>query len=297
MNAPRDEQGMILINVLMYVAIAAGLVLLLINREELALDRATRSREAARALAVARGGELSALVALRRDAETAPESDYAGEAWGRLAERGAPIEGGRFELAIADAQDRFNINGVRSGDVGASIQFLAIAREVGLTQEQMVAAIQYVRLNGPLTDLTPLRTMGVDPKVAARLERLVTALPGTTTINLNSASAEVLALLFRDPATVARLIAIRDQRGYLTPDDLSRMSVTMPSGADFRSDRYWVRTRVTIGSTRQQIATLIRRRRLADGSAVAEPVERWRNAAVPPAAPPFPTLAGGDAAR
>ena len=297
MNAPRDEQGMILINVLMYVAIAAGLVLLLINREELALDRATRSREAARALAVARGGELSALVALRRDAETAPESDYAGEAWGRLAERGAPIEGGRFELAIADAQDRFNINGVRSGDVGASIQFLAIAREVGLTQEQMVAAIQYVRLNGPLTDLTPLRTMGVDPKVAARLERLVTALPGTTTINLNSASAEVLALLFRDPATVARLIAIRDQRGYLTPDDLSRMSVTMPSGADFRSDRYWVRTRVTIGSTRQQIATLIRRRRLADGSAVAEPVERWRNAAVPPAAPSFPAPAGGDARR
>ena len=64
----RGEEGMILVNVLMFVAIAAGLVLLMINREELALDRGLRTREAARALAIVRGGELSAVVALRRDA-------------------------------------------------------------------------------------------------------------------------------------------------------------------------------------------------------------------------------------
>ncbi|KAK0357815.1 hypothetical protein LTR94_037888, partial [Friedmanniomyces endolithicus] len=62
------EAGMILVNVLMFVAIASGLVLLMINREEVALDRSIRSREAARALAIVRGGELSALSALQRDA-------------------------------------------------------------------------------------------------------------------------------------------------------------------------------------------------------------------------------------
>ena len=71
----RDDAGMILVNVLMFVAIASGLVLLMITREEIALDRGLRVREASRAMAAVRGGELSALVALRRDAETATGGD------------------------------------------------------------------------------------------------------------------------------------------------------------------------------------------------------------------------------
>ena len=106
MTRRRDEEGMILVNVLMFVAIAAGLVLLMINREELALDRGLRTREAARALAIVRGGELSAVVALRRDAEQSPEVDHVGEPWAKLSESGAPIEGGSFDLAIADAEGR-----------------------------------------------------------------------------------------------------------------------------------------------------------------------------------------------
>ena len=52
---------------------------------------------------------------------------------------------------------------------------------------------------------------------------------------------------------------------------------------------FWVRTRATIGGTSQQIATLIQRKRLPDGRIEVVPVERWRNAAVPPGAPAFPT--------
>jgi general secretion pathway protein K len=44
----QEEQGMILVNVLMFVAIASGLVLLMISREELALDRSLRGRNRAR---------------------------------------------------------------------------------------------------------------------------------------------------------------------------------------------------------------------------------------------------------
>ena len=73
MRRPDDgETGMILVNVLMFVAIASGLVLLMINREELALSRGLRTSEASRALAVVRGGEVSAIVALRRDGESKP---------------------------------------------------------------------------------------------------------------------------------------------------------------------------------------------------------------------------------
>jgi general secretion pathway protein K len=282
-----DEEGMILVNVLMFVAIAAGLVLLMINREELALDRALRTREAARALAIVRGGELSALVALRRDAEQSPEVDHVGEPWAKLSERGATIEGGSFDLAIADAEGRFNINSVRTGEVAATILFQTIGNTVGLTADQIVAAVEYVRLRGPVTDLRPLRLAGVEPEVADRLERLVTALPGSTTLNLNAAGEEMLALLFRDPVVAQRLVAVRNRQGFLTAKDLADQNVTLPGGTSFRSNTFWVRTRATIGGTRQQVATLIQRRRFPDGSVEVVPVERWRNAAVPPGAPPL----------
>lgn len=283
-----DEAGLILVNVLMFVAIAAGLVVIMINREELALDRGLRSREAARAQAIVRGGELSALVALRRDAEVAPEVDHVGEPWAKLSESGAPIDGGTFDLAIADAEGRFNINALRVGDVASMILFQAIGNAVGLTPEQVIAATEYVRLRGPVTDLRPLRLAGIDPQVADRLERLVTALPGTTALNINAADQEMLSILFRDPQVAARLAAVRERQGFLTLDDLSREHVTMPWGASFRSNTFWVRTRATIGGTSQQAATLIVRRHTSDGKVQVFPVERWRNAAVPPGAPPLP---------
>jgi general secretion pathway protein K len=284
-----DETGMILVNVLMFVAIASGIVLLLISREELALDRGLRMREAARALAVVRGGELSALVALRRDAEVAPDVDHVGEPWAKLSEAGAPIEGGTFDLAIADAEGRFNLNSLRSGEAASTVLFQTIGHEAGLTPEQIVAAIEYVRLSGPVTDIRPLRLAGIDPKVVAQLERLVTALPGTTALNLNAADEEMLRILFQDPLVAARLAAVRKRQNYLTLKDLSDQNVTMPWGASFRSNSFWVRTRATIGGTSQQIATLIQRKRLPDGRIEVVPVERWRNAAVPPGAPAFPT--------
>lgn len=280
------ERGMILVNVLMFVAIASGLVLLMINREELALDRSIRSREAARALAVVRGGELSALVALQRDAAVAPQADYPGEPWGALAENDVPIAGGRFDLTIGDAEGRFNVNSVRSGeDPVPQLIFLRIANAAGLTDEQAVAAIALIRERGPVQDLRPLAFL-LPPDKAAALSRLVTALPGPTTINLNAATPELLAVLFADPARVARLVATRNRQGYLSAEDLSREDASTPAGTGYKSNHFWVRTRATIGGTVQQGATLIQRVPTPEGIRVV-PVGRWRNASIPPEVPRF----------
>ncbi len=285
MSRREDEAGMILVNVLMFVAIASGLVLLLINREEIALDRALRTREAARALAVVRGGELSAVVALRRDMVTAPNEDNQTEPWAKLSESAAPIEGGTFDLAIADAEGRFNLNMLRGGDAGAIVLFQTIAKEIGLSQDDVIKAVTYVRLYGPVTDIRPLRYAGLDPQATARLEQLVTALPGTTMINLNAADPEMLRILFRDPLAAQRLVEIRKRNGRLTLKDLSDQSLTLPWGTGFRSGTFWVRTRATIGSTSQQAAVLIQRVQRQDGKIAVGVVERWRGASVPPDAP------------
>jgi general secretion pathway protein K len=203
---------------------------------------------------------------------------------------GAPIEGGTFDLAIADAEGRFNLNALRSGEAASTVLFQTIGQEAGLTPEQIVATVEYVRLRGPVTDLRPLRLAGIDPKIVDRLERLVTALPGTTALNLNAADEEMLRILFHDPLVAARLVAVRQRQNYLTLKDLSDQNVTMPWGASFRSNTFWVRTRATIGGTSQQIATLIQRKRLPDGRIEVVPVERWRNAAVPPGVPAIPAI-------
>lgn len=282
-----DDRGMILVNVLMFVAIAAGLVMLMIDREELALDRSVRVREAARAAAVVRGGEISALAALRRDADVAAEADSANEPWAAIAEDGAKIEGGTFDLAISDAEGKFNVNLLRSGSAAAVLAFEQIGTAAGVDRETVLKAIEQVRLHGPFTDLRPLRFAGLDPASLRQLEAMVTALPGETTINLNAAGPELLALLFRDPVIAGRLAAIRARQGFLTIKDLSDNQASMPPGTSFRSNSFWVRSRVRIGDTVQQGATLIQRSVDDKGRRTVVPVERWLGAAVPPDAPAF----------
>lgn len=286
---PVSEQGMILVNVLMFVAIASGLVLLMINREELALDRALRVSEAARAMAVVRGGEGSAISALQRDLVAAPDVDHRGEPWAAIAESGVSIDGGTFDLAVSDAEGRFNLNNLMSGDVIETIRFQDIGKAVGLTEDQIVQAIALVRTYGPITDVRPLRQADIDPATLTRLEAMVTALPGRTTINANAVSPELLGVLLNNPDIAARMIAMRERDGELSVEDVTIAGASLPSGVGLNSSTFWVRTRVRIGDSVQQGATLLKRRR--DGPEqvpIVRAVARWRGASLPPGVPEFP---------
>lgn len=283
-----DEEGMVLVNVLLFVAIASGILLLMITSEDSALERGLRMREAARALAIARGAETSAVVALRRDAVAAPDADYAAEPWGTLAERGAPIEGGTFDLAIADAQGRFNINALTQPDPAAQATLGKIAAAVGMTAEQVDKASVAIRTLGPVTDLRPLGALGLAPDQVARLSRLITALPVASKINLNSASEELIAVLSDNPAAARQIVSLRERQGYVTAADLATLNVSMPPGCGLTSSLFWVRTRVRIGDTSQQLTSLIARKDDVATGKVAVVVGRWIGASAPLQAPALP---------
>lgn len=288
-HVPENERGIILVNVLMFVAIAAGLVLLMITREEGALDRATRIREAARALAAVRGGELSAISALRRDQAQAPDADYPGEPWGQIAQKEVAIDGGTFSLAIADAGGRFNVNNLRDLRSDTLDLWQRIGTAAGLAPEQLEAATLYIRTQGPVPDLRPLEAVGVAPEIAARLRATVTALPGQTRINLNAAPEPLLAILLDSPEKAATIVQLRQRNGRVTRADLAQSDVFVPNTVGFTSDVYWVRTRAVIGDTAQQGAALIVRREGADNrTPETVTVERWRNSAIPSDAPALP---------
>ena len=278
---------MILVNIVALVALASSIVMLMLSTGASGVDRSIRFREASQAAVLARAGEMSAVTALRRDAEEAPETDHPREPWAQVIEREAGIEGGTFTLAVTDAQARFNINNLGQEGLFSAAAAAPIAAALRIdpaVAERIGAAI---RETGPLIRLSQLRDAGVDDDTIARLAPLVTLLPRPTQVNLNAASEQLLALLFGNEAAAQMVVAQRARAGFLTPSDLSSMGLTPPPGTGFTSSHFWVRTTVTIGGTSQTLTSLLART-ATNGRPDVVTLGRWRGAAAPDQVPPAP---------
>lgn len=278
---------MILVNVLFVVAVAAIVVMLMLTSQDVAIDRTLRLRQAAQAGAYARAGEASAIVALRRDAIVAPQSDHPREAWAAIQDREVAIEGGRFSLQILDDQARFNLNSIGAGNLLAEIRLARILATLGLSPELALPIAGYVRASAPVSDLGELAVIGMRPDDISTLSALVTALPRDTTINLNTADERLLAVVFDSPVSARLLDSTRRSRGFLTPGDLSALNVSLPAGAGFTSDFYSVDAEVMVGETRQRILSALARRMGPTGPEVVV-YGRQRLAATPVKTPPRP---------
>ena len=274
---------MILVNILALVAIAATAVALMLTGQEADIHRTTRFAEAARADAAVAGGELSARVALRRDALLAPEADHPREPWGAVNQAAIAIEGGTFSLQVQDAQGRLNLLDVARGDPGALQALARIAAALGIPPATQAAVAARLRQGVGPEVLAELPGLGIDPALLPRLAQLVTILPATggTPINLNAIDPALLAILTDTPAGAQQLLAQRDRAGLLTSADLQTIGVPTPPGTGFTSDHYWVRTNARIGDTTRAATALLQRRRAPDGVVTVETIGRWRGGTRP----------------
>ena len=259
---------MILLNVFALVAFAAAVLLTMTGAQDAGLERGLRFREAATALAAARGGEMSAIVALRRDMLEAPKTDHYKEPWAGVAQRGVAIAGGHFSLTIEDAQARFNINTLIDGGALADATAARVETALKLPVGSAAALASFLREAGPVQQLGELRRAGLDAATLATIAPYLTALPGVTTVNVNTASEPLLALLLGDPVAARVLIERRAGPGFLTPGDFAAARVAVGPGLGFTSDHYLVTTTVTIGDTTQTLTSLLERRRGPTGVAV-----------------------------
>lgn len=282
----KGEAGVILINVLAIIAIASAVAVTMLTMSQAAISRSQRFSEAAQALATCLGAETSAIVALRRDFAEGPDVDHARETWALLAETGAPIAGGTFDLFIEDAQSRFNVNELRGGGVVALENFRAIVVSLELPPDFADRAFALVRFTGPVADLRELARAGIADEALDQLSRLVTALPGRTDVNLNTASQDLLAVLLRNPVAAAFLVSRRDRLGYLTPDDLDAADIVMAPGLGFASSYFRVEVDVRMGEARQAVTSLLHRRASA-GLAEVVTLSRKRERAAPLPEPPL----------
>jgi general secretion pathway protein K len=271
---------MILVNILALVALAAAIVAMMLSDQETGADRSLSFREASQAAVLARAGEMSAIVALRRDAVEAPQTDHLREPWAAVIDREAAIQGGTFTLAVSDAQSRFNLNNLGQGGAFSALAIAPMAAALQLDPALLARIGAAIQENGALLRLSQLRDLGVDDATIKRLAPLVTTLPGATTVNVNTASEELLALLTGSAASAQMLVAQRKRAGFLTPEDLGALNLSMPQGAGFTSNHYWVRTTVTIGDTSQTLTSLVARV-VKDGRPDVITLGRWRGPTAP----------------
>ena len=277
---------MILVNILSLVALASAILMLMLSEQDASVDRSLRFREASQAAVLARAGEMSAAVALRRDAVEAPGTDHLREPWAAVIEREAAITGGTFTLSITDAQARFNLNNLAQAGPLAALAMGPLAAALGIdagTAARVAAAAQE---GGEVLRLSDLRALGIDEAAIVRLAPLVTTLPEATNVNINTASEPLIALLTGNPAAARMLVAQRDRAGFVTQEELGALGLSLPQGVGFTSNYFWVRTTVTIGDTPQTLTSLLRRT-VENGEPKVVTLARWRGATPPDALPPL----------
>ena len=231
--------------------------------------------------------------ALLADDRRLGDVDHLGEPWA-LKLPPLPVENGELVGQIEDQQGMFNVNNlITEGKINVAqlAHFRSLLATLGLPGELADALADwidgdslpqpgdgaedayylaldppYLPANQPLIDIAELALVrGFDANVRARLRPYVTALPGFTAINVNTAPAEVLAAVIEglDLGGAQALVAQRDRAYFRSTGDFT---IRLPRGiepapADIGvSSNYFVATlRVTIGGAQARGKALLAR--------------------------------------
>ncbi|KIN74995.1 general secretion pathway protein K [Sulfitobacter noctilucae] len=269
MSGRTQDSGVVLVNVLVLLAIAGGLMVLLISGQERTLDRISASSDAAIAEQIALGAEASVVDALRRDMDTAPETDHLNEPWAlSVVQQETQLPTGRFSVAVEDLQAKFDIN--QLGDLSAGTQAFGTRLMTALDQppgtvNQIVRILQAVGRISALEDLTDY---GVATETVAALAPHVTALPVPGTVNLNSVEPFLLSVMMQNPSQSAQLLRLREGRVMLSLDMLQGVGALRPQNSGFTSNVYRVDILAEAGSASIALRTVLVRRNAAGIKAV-----------------------------
>lgn len=261
MTRREAESGVVLVNVLVVLAIAGGLMLLLVNSQDAALDRVSRSVDASIVEQIALGAEASVIDALRRDLDDAPEADHLNEPWAQsVIQDEVQLPTGAFSVRITDLQAKFNINQLAA--VTAGTQEFARRLMIALDQPPEVAAQigRVLGAVGQVQDIQTLARFGISQEAIDAMAPYVTALPVDGTINLNSVDPFLLAVMVQNDSHAQQLVRIRDRQGSLSLDALRNAGILRPQNSGFTSNVYRVEVFAEAGRARIRMQTLVVRR-------------------------------------
>jgi general secretion pathway protein K len=247
MSALQHTRGVALITAMLITALTASLAAGLAWNSALDVRRTMVLLFHEQGIQVALGAE-SWMRNILRDDLAESQTDHLGELWASDLP-GLPVESDTVQGAVAgkieDLQGRFNVNNLidQNGEIDQAVfdQFQRLLRVLeldsriaGITADWIDANQEagfpdgaedaiytgftppYRTYNQPLTNVSELAALeGMDKASYDRLRPHVTALPGRTSINVNTATAEVLRSLddSLDEAAVERLMSLREEGG------------------------------------------------------------------------------------
>jgi len=248
LNAAKHKRGVALITAMLITALTGSLAASLAWNNALDVRRTMVLLFHDQGLQVALGAETWIRIILRDDSIDTP-TDHLGELWASELP-GLPVDNDSVQGVVTgkveDLQGRFNVNNLiaPNGKIDADalgqfeylLEILDIdPRFAGLTADWIDSdqnagfpngaedaiytglSPPYRTYDRPLVNITELSALeGMDKASFDRLLPNVTALPGRTTINVNTATPAVLQSLDRniDPSTLESLLAQREESGF-----------------------------------------------------------------------------------
>lgn len=284
MNPPIRQRGMAVIAALLVVVAASAMATALIERQGLMANILITERDRTQASWLLRGGLDWSRVILLMDARNSPTTRLDG-IWAQPV-IGLPVgtaddpDRALFSGQVEDEQSKYNLrNLAQRGRVDPReldalenlLQWLEIDPKLANVMALRVAQSQH-NPDGPpravgLRGIDDLRVLdGFTPRIIDTLQPFVTVLPVPTTVNANTASAEVLGAIVQELglAGARELVVQRDKGMWFTNrgDFINRIRSQEPdTGQRISVNSNWFRVtgEVTVGATLVSLRALLHR--------------------------------------
>lgn len=299
MKFRNSECGVALLTALLVVALATAAAVAMSTRQQLDMRRTGNMLHSEQAWAYVLGAESWGRVVLARDRKD-NDVDNLGEDWATQVPASL-VEGGSVGGRVIDLQGRFNVNSLVEEGVADPVavdSYKRLLRTLELDESLADALVDwldtdidtrfpagaedvayqllqpgYRTANQLITDISELRLIkGYDATVMEKLlggrgkAPFVTALPETTPINVNTASAEVLTTLAKELSISdgEAMIEARGENGFEKVDELLGDPVLKgkaldPQSLAVKSQWFLVISEANVGQGRVKLASLIQR--------------------------------------
>lgn len=294
----RRQAGAALLTAMLIVALVASLASAMVWRQYRAVQIESAERARAQAGWILQGALDWARLILREDARNnnSEKIDHLGEVWAvplaesRLstflgADSSSDDQGPEAFLSgsIEDAQSRYNLRNLISSSTEVPKKHLRILQRlcesVGVssqTASTLASALNTAYASASDSSSAALRPQNVDQLVwlglssdtVERLRSVVTLLPAATTVNLNTASREVIAALFEGLDLGAAQNLVRHRQNHPLKN-LAEAIAVLPSGitvdaelASVASDYFFVTGRLRLDERVMEELSLIKRSNL-----------------------------------
>lgn len=259
----RGQQGIALITVLLVMSLALLITAGMLRSQRLSLHSNAQQIHQLQLRQLGFAGEAWARQRLRTLVPDPKAAVAAGQAWAN-GQPNLAIDDGQIDVEIEDLSGRFNITALLTKSPADEVM---VQRWLRLQTQLKVPLLDASALQGQsFSDISQLRQVpGVDAQWFARMQPWIVLLDKSATLNINTASATVLATL-QDitPNLAHRLVAERPLQGFNSVEDLTFTPALIglgiqSNGLGINSRWFRITTHVRLGQSRLRLESDVAR--------------------------------------